>query len=164
MRNVPLKLVGCLLVFIAGTGPAAADQNYQPGIACLGSGTENNNIERQPDSGRAFNIAGAPRTLICPATRESGLIVRGAAWVIDRHPALGVNGRVTCWLRSGRPNSTVVSVSSDSTPVNYDSDIPARLDLPAVTSVPAGFHWISCDVPGAFLGQRSGVVTYQTFE
>lgn len=164
MRNMPLKLVGCLLALVAGTGTAVADQNHHPGVACLASGIENNNIERQPETGRALNMAVIPRTLICPATRESGLSVGATAWVIDQHPGLGVNGRVTCWLRSGRPNSTVVNSSSDATPPSWNTDIPARLNLPAVASVPAGFHWISCDVPGVSLGRRSGMVTYQTSE
>lgn len=164
MRNMPLKLVGCLIAFVAGTGTAAADQNFYPGAMCLASGDDNDDVERQPLLGRALNTAVAPRTFICPATRESGLTVRGAAWVIDQHPALTPAGRLTCWLRSGRPNSLVVTVSSDATPLAWNNILPIRLDFAAIGVVPAGFNWISCNVPGSYLGRRSGVVTYQTFE
>ncbi len=164
MRNVHLNLVASLVVFIAATSPAAAqpapapDRKNYPGAACLASQSDILSIERPAASGRAFNTAGATRTVVCPAIKDAASIMNASAWVINRRP----NTRLACYLRTGQPNSLVVLSATNST--SAASPNPVLLNFPGLGAVATGFYWLACDLPGTFMGQRSGIVTYSINE
>ncbi len=166
MRNVSLKLAASLLVFLTATGPAAAnDKKNYPGAACLASGTTNSNIARGASYGRAFNQATATTYFVCPAVKDYSSIAGGIAWVIDENP--GSNQPVSCWLRSGRPDSLTVYTATDATEAangTFSSPTPVKLTFGAVSAVSEGFYWLRCNVPGTHDGVQSGVVMYQIDE
>ncbi len=165
MRNMSLKLAASLLVFLAAAGPAAADdrKNY-PGLACLASGTHVTHVARD-SLGRGTNQATTAVTFTCPAVKDYVSIAGGIAWVLDHNPS--ASAPVYCWLRSVRPDTLDLDSSSDYTEPSggtFSSPNPVKLTFGSVTGWSEGSYWLHCSVPGAYNGQRSGVVAYQITE
>lgn len=165
MRNVSLKLAASLLVFIGASAPVAAqDAKNYPGALCLASGSANTSVARSTN-GRGFNQATTTVTFICPAIKDTTSLAGGRAWVIDQNPGSGE--AVTCFLRSGRPDSTTALFSSDTTDPSggtFSSSSPVLLTFDAVPNVSDSFYFLQCSVPGTFNGVQSGVVMYQVIE
>ncbi len=162
MRNMRLDLVASLLVLVAATDPAAAqDAKNYPGVACLGSRSENNNIERDLTWGRADNAVAGDTVFFCPAVKDGSSIAGARVFVVDRR----ANAGVSCQLRSGRPQGPALWFASSSTTAAFSNAAPRQLVFGALPAVPLGFYWITCTVPGLNVaGQSSGVVTYQITE
>jgi hypothetical protein len=165
------KIAASLLAVAAVAGAASAyDRKNYPGIACLASGTTNANIARSATTGRAFNQSASELPFACPAVKDFVSIEDGYVYVVDSNSASGEG--VECWLRSGRPDSTSVQSSFDSTneaPFSLTWTTAAgasdKLTFGNVGAVSESFYLLRCNVPGTGAnGAQSGVVTYQIGE
>lgn len=116
------------------------------------------------NSSDMYNDSTVTQSWICPVIRESynGSVAAAEIRVVDNHPSQNV----TCVFNS----LTDVGKSYDSRPVST-SGTPGEISLTwtttngsVVRSVPDGYYYIRCSIPGISNALRSGVIGYKVTE
>jgi hypothetical protein len=148
-----------LLVALAlGSGVALAQDTY-PAYSCL---TKSDLMQRTGSKYENTDTIDL-HSVACPVVRNNlaaGLAAGSTMVVFDQNPNAGAE--VTCTLSVKNPDGTVVASSVRST---VGSNPNAQtLSFGALPQIAGGHYTLYCDVPAAWNGARSSVVSYSILD
>ncbi|GAB4557430.1 MAG: hypothetical protein Tsb0020_01590 [Haliangiales bacterium] len=157
--NKKIRIAVAAILGIATTATlASADQKVYTGSGCVAKGTSQSVFSYS--FGRVFNASAAEQTAYCPVVLDAYTIGSTGNWIYlwDRH----YDENISCWLRT--QSSTTVSYYYSGVSTSGSSSTPTKHEFSSASYISEGHRYISCDVPGTYYGNQSGIVSYAVNE